>query len=356
MSDVSVVLLTVGEGSTARARESVLRQTLVPAEVVEVRGVRPFHRALNEGAKRVTTPFFIQVDADMELDATCVETLRRVMDVDPSVGVAVGFLRDQLMGRVSGVRMFRRACFEHAEFRDSISPDTDFLHDIRRAGWCDVYILRPSGDDRDTWHTLGDHRPDYEPAYTYQKHFMEGARYCHRGDAGGLRWHVGQLAKSAHPSAPIARIAMLQGALSGETSDLLGRGLPESGFAEVEAFMQTTARSRGGVARAWVTLLLTPGAAFRACAALGRVLRIRKAYPTFAHALQVLAASGLSSGWVAQAGLCRGLLGQGATSTSADVERLRLLNKGAAPSLRERVHALRLGARELVGGSGGAKR
>ena len=62
MSDVTALVLSIGEDYTNRAMASVQRQTLRAAETIVVRGISPFYRALNDGAVRVRTPFFIQVD------------------------------------------------------------------------------------------------------------------------------------------------------------------------------------------------------------------------------------------------------------------------------------------------------
>ena len=53
------------------------RQTLPVADTIVVRGVSPFHCALNAGAAQVRTPFFVQVDADMTFDDTCLEDVRK---------------------------------------------------------------------------------------------------------------------------------------------------------------------------------------------------------------------------------------------------------------------------------------
>src|SRR5437763_598224 len=118
MSDVCAVVLTLGEQTTGRALRSLEAQTLPVEEVVIVDGVRPFHRAFNDGADRVPTPFFVQVDADMVLDPACVEVLRSAMA--PRIGIAVGALRDPLMGKIAGVKMFRRSCLETLPLRDTV--------------------------------------------------------------------------------------------------------------------------------------------------------------------------------------------------------------------------------------------
>src|SRR5262249_15375726 len=123
-NDVTALVLSIGEAYTERAIASVRRQTRPAADIVVVRGIHPFHRALNEGARRVHTPFFVQVDADMVLDATCIADLRAC--IADGVGIVVGHLRDPLQRRTVGIKLFRTCCFEAVQFMDSLSPDTDF--------------------------------------------------------------------------------------------------------------------------------------------------------------------------------------------------------------------------------------
>jgi hypothetical protein len=209
VGDVAAVLFSIGEPSRDRARESVARQTLPVAEVVDVENVSPFSRAMNDGARRVTAPFFVQVDADMILDPGCVEALRG--SVQPDTGIVVGELRDELVGRVVGVKLFRTECFRHASFPDSISSDTDFVESIARRGWRTVYFGREEPGGTTPPPTLGDHRPDYTPAYTYRKHMLEGRRYWHRGAPYGLRSRIALLEASPHPLARLAQLALAHG-------------------------------------------------------------------------------------------------------------------------------------------------
>ena len=209
MSDVSAVVLTIGEPFTARALASLAGQSLPLREVILVENVSPFHLALNQAARRVATPFFVQVDADMILDPTCVEALRAGVRED--TGIAVGELRDPLLGRVVGVKLFRTECFRQAGFRDTITPDTDFGADIRRAGWKTRYLGRPDGGTGEEPRTFGEHQPDYTPAYTYRKHVLEGARLRYRGARDGLRWRLERLDASTHPLARLALLAVGHG-------------------------------------------------------------------------------------------------------------------------------------------------
>lgn len=201
MSDVSAVVLTIGEPFVERALASLAAQTVPPGEVIVVENVSPFFRAMNEAAGRVRTPFFVQVDADMILDPTCFEELRAGVRAD--TGIAVAELRDALLGQVVGVKLFRTECVRRTGFRDSISPDTDLVAAIGRLGWKTRYVGQPRA--------FGEHRPDYTPAYTYRKHILEGGRLRHRGARAGLRWRCERLAASPHALARLALIALAHG-------------------------------------------------------------------------------------------------------------------------------------------------
>jgi len=244
-SDVTAVVLTTGEATTAAAIEYIRRQEAPVFDVIVVRGVYPFHKALNHGASLVTTPYFVQVDADMLLDPDCIGTLRRAMR--SNVGIAVGQLRDGMLGTVVGVKLFRRACFDVTLFPDSISPDTDFVEAIGHAGWRTVYV----GNQRDSRmggpRTFGEHAPDYQPHYVFRKFLMEGQRYNHRSALGGLRWQFGKLSRSPHPYAILARAALAAGFFNTASGDALGREA-SSGVDDVVAALLTSRRPLGAAA------------------------------------------------------------------------------------------------------------
>lgn len=209
MSDMAAVVLSIGEPFTARAIASVQAQSEPVHEIVVIENVAPFHRALNEGARRVTAPFFVQVDSDMILDRDCTARLRALMRAD--TGIVVAELRDRLMGQVVGIKAFRTALFRQRGMPDSISPDTDFVDAIARAGWRTEYLGDDgrTGDDPPPRPTVGEHRPEYSPAYTYRKFFLEGRRCCYRGARNALLWRFAQLDSVARSDPSMADIADL---------------------------------------------------------------------------------------------------------------------------------------------------
>lgn len=234
MRDITAVVLSIGEPYTDRAIASVQSQTLPVADTVVVRGISPFHCALNAGAAQVRTPFFVQVDSDMTFDDTCLEELRGRMGDE--LGLVSGHLRDPMMGRVHGIRLYRTKCFEHVQIRDSISPDMDFGNDIERHGWGRLYALRIHGP-REQWHTFGDHRPDYNPLYTFSKFILSGVRARYRRHQGKVQLIFQQLRESRHEAATIALIAVAHGLFLREERDLLAPYRRTADFALLEAFL-----------------------------------------------------------------------------------------------------------------------
>ena len=239
MSDITAVVLSIGEETTARAIESAARQRLPPKEIITVRNVSPFYKAMNFGASRVTTEFFVQVDSDMILDDNCLEDLRACMREE--VGLVLGSLRDPLMGRIGWVKMFRTQCFKAVQYKDLVSQDLVFKDDIAKIGWNTVVAIRPlSGAPSEFWHTFGEHRPAYTPHYTYSKYLVKGRKYRYRKALPSMQWHIKRLIRSAHPMALIAEIALAHGIFIRKEQDLLQPYGRNEDFEFLESFFETT--------------------------------------------------------------------------------------------------------------------
>ncbi|HQX82184.1 MAG TPA: hypothetical protein PKW63_10525 [Vicinamibacterales bacterium] len=209
MHPVSAVVLSVGEPYTQRAIDSLSRQSLPLDDIIVIEHVSPFSRAINEGAKRVRTPYFVQVDSDMILDPACVETL--VAGMRPDTGIMVGELRDALLGQTVGVKLFRTECFRETGVPDSIAQDTDFVARLRARGWRTHYVAAKSADPLALRPTLGEHKPEYTESYTYRKLLVDGARIRHRAAKHGLFWQMGAMEESRHPMAVLAQVAFSHG-------------------------------------------------------------------------------------------------------------------------------------------------
>jgi hypothetical protein len=91
MSDTSpqiALIIPALAGEPAELLASVRRQTLAPAELVVVRGVRPNGRARNQGVARTTAPLLVFVDDDAVLgDEHTLANLVAPLLADPTIGV-----------------------------------------------------------------------------------------------------------------------------------------------------------------------------------------------------------------------------------------------------------------------------
>jgi hypothetical protein len=317
-SDVTAVVLTVGEGTTERAITSAQRQTLPPSEILVVEGVTPFCRALNFAASRVPTPFFVQLDADMVLDQDCLQGLMAHMR--PEVGATVGPLRDPLIGNVAGVKLFRRACFDRDQVPNSISPDTDFLARIEGRDWQTLHVLKRWREGSGS-HTFGEHRPDYTSEYTFATYYLLGTRYRYLRDVRGLTWRLDRLGRSRHPSAVIARIAIGHGLfLAREDAVPKSIALTE-GLEFLEGFLKTGGEYPAADGEAASCLTLPAPEMLERSFGLGTALRDASAYPALERCIRILQEARTSTSWVAEVGLYHGLLSGRGVGALPETER-----------------------------------
>lgn len=312
MSDVGAVVLTMGEPSTEAALASVHGQSLPIEQVVVLEGIKPFHRALNSGADRIDTPFFIQVDADFVLDRDSARRLRDAMA--PEVGVAVGALRDSLIGPVSGVKLFRRDCFGPARVQDTVTPDVDFVATLDGIGWRTRFVIGGGAES----YTFGAHRPDYTVSYTFGTYYLLGARYAARGDPLGLLWRLNQLRRSRHPSAPVARVALGHGAFSGEARDVPKPTPPPEDAAFLEELAGVYEASLSPVDRAARLEVPSARQVLTYFFELGKTLRALSAARVAAE-LHALADCAHRQSWLAEVALSHGALAREASAVSAQV-------------------------------------
>ncbi len=306
MSDITAVVLSIGEATTARAIESVARQALAPKEIITIRNVSPFYKAINRGASQVRTEFFVQVDSDMVLDANCFEDLRACMG--EKVGLVLGSLRDPLMGRTGWLKLYRTECFQAAQYKDVVSQDLVFKDDITKNGWSTVVAIRPLPETpADVRHTFGEHRPDYTPQYTYSKYLVQGRKYRYRKALASIQWHIKMLAQSAHPTALTAEIALAHGIFIRAEHDLLTPYRRNEEFEFLESFFRTTGHYK--ISRCSVVPLLgsSPKKTFHKSYRLGAGLRRADAFPAFTQCMEWLSSSGDPLAWLAKVGLCHGL-------------------------------------------------
>jgi hypothetical protein len=303
MTDFSAVVVHQNEPCLGRALASIERQTLPARELLLADPeLAPVHRAINEVAGRVRTPYFIQVDADMVLDPDCFARLRGAAEDIP--GVVIAQLRDPLVGRIGAIKLFPTDVFDGEGMPSTISPDADFARRLSRSGRRELHVLRFSGPPQ-LWHTLGEHAPDYTPAYAFGRYYVQGERYLYRGQPKGAWALFQRLQRSDHPAALCAQIGMTLGIFSGRRDGIRLRPAENPRFLDLEAFL---ARPPQRPAQSPAKIGTEPLECFERFHDHGQRLQRQGTVSDLLRDLEPLTPSATIASWFCVLGLFRGLL------------------------------------------------
>jgi glycosyltransferase involved in cell wall biosynthesis len=235
--DVTGLVLSLGENNTKRAIESLKKQSIQCRDIVIVRDVTPFHKAMNKGIAKVQTPFFIQCDADMVLDPDCIATMLKFVKKD--IAVVIAYLSDDILGRVQAVKLFRTECIKQIKYADHVSPDTDYISRMSKLGWNYIFAQRGRRRYAHPREILGAHKPDYTALYTFEKFKLEGSRMRDRGVFQEFVNGMKILNTSPHPMAPIALVGLCQGIFSKSNRDGLKQYRADKDFKILKSYMKS---------------------------------------------------------------------------------------------------------------------
>ena len=301
MSDVSAVLLTMGESTAERALASVTRQTALPCETIVVEGVAPYSRAVNSAVSRVSSEFTILVDSDMILDENCFSDLRA--GVADRVGIVTGNLRDPILGRIQGIKLLRTRCVRERGYPDSLSPDVDFQKGLAERSWLGVHAIRHGGRFP---HTFGEHRPDYTPSYAFGRFYVQGVRERYRRTGFNLRETMPRLAASEHPCRVVALLGLARGTFALADLDTRRPYTENPDFEILRELQEARGDAKGEV------LTLPPldsdlRSIFRTFLNHGALLREAGTYTALAEQLTELAACTELASWIAALALGHGV-------------------------------------------------
>ena len=318
----------MGEATSPRARASIESQTQPPHETITVGSeVSPYHRALNHAASLVSTEFLVPVDADMVLDPSCFEDMRSC--AADRVAVVVACLRDPMLGRIEGVKLIRTESLLKQGLPDSVSPDVDFVNSLADRGWTTLYALKFDSPIR---HTLGEHRPDYTPRYTFGRFYVQGVRHRYRGSLESLQELTNRLAMSDHPCAPIAVLAAAHGVFRCQEHDQREAYTANPDFEALREFRETPTPSRRE-APALPSRTGNLESTYHTFLRHGSDLQCSGTFPLFEERMLGLARSHDPTSWMALLGLCHGLFKREHPEQDAD-EEFRKLFTLLPPGLR----------------------
>ena len=209
-SNISAVVLTIGESTFDECIDRLQNQTLPIDDIIIVKDNFVLHEAYNQGIKQVKTEFFLQCDADMLIDPDCVEVLYSAIEKD--TGVSIGYLDDDILGTVQAIKLFRTSCLQEQPFEDGVTTDTNAISRIRNQGLKIAFARRNEkrfGHDIDV---LARHCPNYlNHTYTFGRFMRLGAQVRSRYCFDEYRACLKNLKQSKHPMADVALTAFCHG-------------------------------------------------------------------------------------------------------------------------------------------------
>ena len=216
---LTVFVITVGE-KTTEACLAALREQDVGFTLKIIDHVAPMEAAFQQMLDTCSTPYFVQVDADMILYPQAVRTLYESITGEADDVMMVGYpLHDRHLDRaIVGVKVYRHEIARLFPYRTAFTSEMDQLSRVTAAGYrYHVYFH----DTQDFSLCLGDHGTHFTPhsAFERYKNLMERYR-LHPEYMGWLR-PLSQEFLTRYQKDPTAvNLYALLGSVVGLTSDL----------------------------------------------------------------------------------------------------------------------------------------
>ena len=181
-ADTTVFVTTIGdEQHFSRCTEHLERQSAKRAvEIID--HVAPMSAALQEMIDRCQTPFYVQVDEDMQLFPHAIESLERMIkDAPPSVAIICAYVWDcETQRPIQGVKIYRHEVVKRFPYKDTLSCEIEQIARMKAAGFS-ITIL--DGSDRSK--CFGTHGGHYTPETAFkrwQRHFQKHQQI------GNMKW------------------------------------------------------------------------------------------------------------------------------------------------------------------------
>jgi hypothetical protein len=142
---LTVFLITTGEDVEDECRAALERQSRA-FQLEVISDVYPMSAAFQAMPDRCSTPYFLQVDADMVLEPHAVETLHDALRRSSSRVITVsGQLYEEGFGLGGSVKCWKRGLFRFFGFRDVRTVDRDLWRRTRRFGLGRKHLDTPLG-------------------------------------------------------------------------------------------------------------------------------------------------------------------------------------------------------------------
>lgn len=180
-ADIVAVVISTGEKTRDACIAAIRAQSLRPRRLDMVENVAPISAAYNRALEFADGEFYCYVDADIVLDRHCFRTLVRMLWEDPHAAEAMALLRDELLGDIGYVRMYRTKMIEGLQYEDVVGCDRVFERQIAERGYARP-LLREA---------LGEHVAVQEPGRTFSSFMRRGSKtasiWPHKAPSRALR-------------------------------------------------------------------------------------------------------------------------------------------------------------------------
>jgi glycosyltransferase involved in cell wall biosynthesis len=164
---ITIFVIDTNEPSVDECIELIRKQTYKNLELKRISNVFPMWRAFQRMLDECNTNFFVQVDADMLLTSTAVETLyKRIISQNNQVAISVGWLWDDDVERqILGVKIYNHNICVNFPYTNSLSCEMTQVDKMKKHGYTIDVMNMPSMKDD----CLGLHFPSQNTEMAFRR-------------------------------------------------------------------------------------------------------------------------------------------------------------------------------------------
>jgi glycosyltransferase involved in cell wall biosynthesis len=164
---ITIFIIDTNEPSVDECINLVKKQTYKNIEIKRISNVCPMWRAFQTMLDGCDTNFFVQVDADMLLTPTAIETLyTRISSQKNNTAISVGWLWDDDVERqILGVKIYNHNICMNFPYTNSLSCEMTQVEKMKRHGY-EIDVMNMSASKEEC---LGIHFPSQNPEMAFRR-------------------------------------------------------------------------------------------------------------------------------------------------------------------------------------------
>lgn len=172
--NIEAMITSVNDPQMDRCLEAARNQTVPFSNIIHINMVCPLNIAFNEGMRKTTEEWVMDIGGDMILDADAVERVIRYMSKDSGSNISGYYfsLNDTFLKcRIGYVGVLRGSLYRDIVFKDTVASDKEIVRELRSKGWMtrkldDMYV--------------GTHFDSPDEFQVFRRFYLHGTRYHDR--------------------------------------------------------------------------------------------------------------------------------------------------------------------------------